>query len=268
VIVVATTEAQLARVRSRLSELGVVAGGVVAPSDARRLVLVPVDDDWAADRLATTLRTEGVVAVIRPDDGPQLEEWRRTTRPIAFDERLSVSFAWSEHERRHLPGLVELGLGGFGSGDHPSTRMVIEELLLRIRGGERVLDVGCGSGVLGLCALQLGADRVVSMDLKPTAAEATRRNAVLNAMSDRLEATVAPLSEIDEPFDVVVANVGRAAIVELAPQLVRLVSPGGWLGVSGISASQGSLVAAFLRPLVEVERRTSGEWSTLVLAPP
>jgi ribosomal protein L11 methyltransferase len=173
---------------------------------------------------------------------------------------------WSEHDRGDLPRLIELGAGGFGSGQHPSTRLLVEQLLERIRGGERVLDVGCGSGVLGLCALGLGASSVVAIDTKADAVQATRRNAALNGMDGQVEASLAPLGEIEDAFDVVVANVGRAALVELAPELVQRVSPGGWLGVSGISPPQCSLVAGFLRPLVELERRTSGEWSGLVLA--
>jgi ribosomal protein L11 methyltransferase len=161
--------------------------------------------------------------------------------------------------------LIELGLGGFGSGQHPSTRLLVDQMSQRMTGGERVLDVGCGSGVLGLCALGLGASRVVAMDIKPEAVEATRRNASLNGLDQCLEATVFPLSTIEGAFDVVLANIGRAAIVELAPQLVRLVAPGGWLALSGISPPQCSLVAGFLRPLEEIDRRTSGEWSALVM---
>jgi ribosomal protein L11 methyltransferase len=266
-IVVATTEDDVAGVRARLGELGVHSVRVVAPSDARRLVLAAVDDEWDAERLATTLRAEGKLAVTRPDGGARLEAWMRHTRPITFGERLSVCFVWSEHDRGDLSRLIELGPGGFGNGEHPSTRLLVEELLGRIKGGERVLDVGCGSGVLGLCAVGLGASRVVAVDTQADAIEATRRNAGLNGVDRRMEATLAPLGEIEDAFDVVVANVGRAALVELAPQLVHLVAPGGWLAVSGISPSQCSLVAGFLGPLVELERRTSGEWSSLVLAP-
>jgi ribosomal protein L11 methyltransferase len=268
IVVVATTEDEVAVALARVGELGAPATHVVAPSDARRLVLAAVQDEWEAERLAAALRAEGKLAVARPDGGARLEAWMRHTRPITFADRLRVCFAWSEHDRGDLSRLIELGPGGFGNGEHPSTRLLVEELLARIKGDERVLDVGCGSGVLGLCALRLGASLVVAVDTNADAIEATRRNAALNGMDHRVEATLAPLGEIDGTFDVIVANVGRAALVELAPELVQRVSPGGWLAASGISPSQCPLVAGFLRPLVEVERRTSGEWSALVLEPP
>ncbi len=266
IVVIATTEDELASVRARVGERGMGPVQVVAPSDARRLVLAAVDDEREAGSLASALRAEGKAAVTRPDAGPRLEAWMRDTSPLMFGERLSVCFVWSEHDRGDASRLVELGVGGFGSGRHPSTRLILEQLLARIKGGERVLDVGCGSGVLGLCALRLGASCVVAIDIKPDAIEATRRNAALNDMQRHVEATLAPLAEIEDVFDVVVANVGRAAVVEFAPELVRRVSPGGWLAVSGISPSQCSLVTGFLRPLVELERQTSGEWSAVVLA--
>ena len=157
IVVIATTEDEVDGVRTRLGELGSHDARVAAPSAARRLVLAEVDDERTAERIAVALRREGKLAVTRPDGGPRLEAWTRHTRPITFGEQLSVCFAWSEHDRRDLSTLIELGPGGFGSGEHPSTRLVVEVLVERIRGGERILDVGCGSGVLGLCALGLGA---------------------------------------------------------------------------------------------------------------
>ena len=266
VIVVATSAVELDEACARLRELGVASLDVVAPGDTRRVILAVVDDERNAGSIVASLQADGVPAVNRPDGGAGERAWFRDTRPVTFGGRLSVCYAWSEHDRSDLVGLVELGLGGFGSGHHPTTRLMIETLVERISGGERVLDVGCGSGILGLCALRLGAASVVAVDVKHDAVEAARRNARINAMGDRLEATLAGLGEISGTFDVVVANIARAGIVELAPELVAHVSPKGWLAVGGISPSQCSQVVDFLGPLVEVERTTAGEWSSLVLA--
>ncbi|MCU1398255.1 MAG: Ribosomal protein methyltransferase [Acidimicrobiales bacterium] len=265
-VVIATSAADVDAVIARVGDLGGCSADVIAPSDARRVVVVSDLDDFEAARISATLRAEGVIAVTRPSAGVALEAWRRHTEPIVFGDRLSVCLAWSEHARSTLPGLIELGLGGFGTGEHPSTRLVIEAMMQRVRGDERLLDVGCGSGVLGLCALRLGAARVVAVDLKPEAVEATRRNAALNGLSDRIDASNAPLREIDGPFDIIVANVGRAAIVALAPDIVRPLAPGGWLAISGITPPQCTQVAAFLDPLVEIGRQTSGEWAALLLS--
>lgn len=265
VIVVATTRAELDEVCGRLRALGARPIDVVAPGDIRRVVLAAVDDRSAAS-IAAALRAEGLMAVTRPDGGAALQKWLRDTAPVMFGDRLSVCPAWSEHERGDLPGLVELGLGGFGNGRHPTTRQIIEELVERIVGGERVLDVGCGSGILALCALRLGAAEAVAVDIDPAAVEATRRNAALNNLADRLTVTQAPLGDIDGPFDTVLANVARAGIVELASELVSHVSLAGWLAVGGLSPTQLTQAAGFLQPLVEVGSRASGEWATLVLA--
>jgi ribosomal protein L11 methyltransferase len=178
-----------------------------------------------------------------------------------------VCFAWSEHDRRGLSNIVEFDPGGgFGTGEHPATRLLLEELAARIAGGERVLDVGCGSGVLVLCALRLGASSAVGVDIDSHAVEATRRNAALNGFERRAEARLEPLEAITGTFDVVLANIGRAALVELAPELVAHLSPSGWLAVSGIAPAHCSLVAASLRPLQVLECRTIDDWSILVLA--
>lgn len=266
-IAVATTGDELAGVCDRLRALGVDSIDVAAPGRARRVVLASVDEEGRAAALVASLRTDGVMAVSRPPGGAALRRWLQDAAPVTFDERITVCRAWSEHDRRGLAGLVELGPGGFGDGRHPTTAQIIEELVDRIGGGERVLDVGCGSGVLGLCALRLGAAGVVAVDIDAEAAEAARRNAAINGMGARMEATLTPLSGIEGSFDVVVANIARAGIVELAPELVPRLSPDGWLAVGGISPSQCSQVAGFLRPLAEVARRTSGEWATLVLSP-
>lgn len=265
VIAVATTEAELDDVCARLRTLGCRRLEVVAPGGTRRVVVAVVADEAGSDAIAAKLRSEGLMAVARPDGGPRLERWIRDSRPLEFGDRLTVCRAWSEYDRDHLPGVIELAPGGFGTGDHRTTRLVIEGLVDRVGGGERVLDVGCGSGVLALCALRLGAASAVGVDLDPAAVDATRRSAALNGMAARMEATTRRLADVDGTFDVVVANIARQGVVALAEELVSHVAPGGWLAVSGIASSQCSQVSGFLRPLVEVDRRASGEWAVLVL---
>ena len=266
VIVVATSAGEVGHIQERLGELGGDEGEVREVGSHRRLVLAAHSTD--AQLIVRVLRAEGHLAVQRPDDGPRLAEWTRRTEPLTFLDRVTVSFAWSEHDREGLPGLIELGHGGFGDGGHPSTGLIIEQLIRRIGGGERVVDVGCGSGVLGLCALELGAEGAVGVDVDAAAVQAAQRHAALNGMAGRMTATAEPLGDLHGTFDAVVANIARAGIVELASELVAKVAPAGWLAVSGISPSQCTQVADYLRPLVEVERSTSDVWSVLVLARP
>lgn len=268
-LVVATTEDGLAGVRARLYEVDLTPVEVLALSNDRRLVLAPVADESCGARLVARLRGEGRLAVLRPAGGPRLASWVDHTRPVVVGDRISVCFAWSEHDRRSLPNVVELDPGGgFGSGGHPTTRLLLHELARRVTGGERVLDVGCGSGVLGLAALRLGASGAVGVDIEAAAIEATRRNAVLNGLDRRLDARLMPLAAVEGRYDVIVANIGSTVLVDLGPDLVARLAPGGWLAVSGIAPAHRSLVTAALRPLRVVDDRTCGEWSALVVAHP
>ena len=269
IVVLATTARELSRAEACLKELGGDPVDVVAPSDRRRLVLAPVGDESEGARLVGGLRSKGFPAVLRPSGGPQLDGWLSHTRPIAVGAQLAVCFVWSEHDRSSLENVVEIDPdGGFGTGRHPTTRLLLDELASRITGGERVLDVGCGSGVLGLGALRLGASSLVSLDIEPPAIEATRRNAELNGLEGMVQTTSLRLEELDGKFDVVLANIGRAALVELAQDLIPRLTANGWLGVSGFSPPQCSQVAALLRPLEVRVTRTAGEWSAVVLGRP
>jgi ribosomal protein L11 methyltransferase len=269
VVVVATTENQLPSATAGLGELGLTARDVVAPSSTRRLLLAPVDDQQVAVRAVSRLRADAWMAVLRPADGPQLEAWTRHSRPVSVGDRLTLCYPWSEHDRHRLPNVLELDpAGGFGTGRHPSTRLLLDELVARVAGGERVLDVGCGSGVLALAALRLGASRAVAIDIDPQAVLATGHNAGLNSLEGQLEATNAATTQIVGVFDAIFANIGWSALVVLAPELRRWLSPGGWLAVSGISPAHCARITASLRPLETFGVRTYDEWMALILVHP
>ncbi len=268
VLAVATTPDEQASAEGVLDHHGAQVIEVVEPHPRRRVILARLADEDRSATVAAALRGEGLLAVSRPSRGGALRAWVRDTEPVVISDRLSVSPAWSEHRRCHLRGLVELGPGGFGSGHHPTTRLLLGIIEERITGGESVLDVGCGSGILGLAALTLGADRATGTDFKAAAVAATARNARLNNLSARLVTSTNPIEHIGGSFDVVVANIARAGVVGSAAGLLGAIAPNGWLAVSGITPSQCAQVAGFLRPLVVVEERIENDWAGLVLAPP
>jgi ribosomal protein L11 methyltransferase len=208
--------------------------------------------------VVSALRAEGWRATLRPESGGHLTAWLAHTAPVDIEGRFVVCFPWSEFDRGAAPPAVEVDPGAsFGTGAHPSTRLLLVELARRVRAGDRVLDVGCGSGVLSLAAALLGADAVAT-DIAPAAAAATEANAMWNG----LRVSVVPAVPAGT-FDAVVANIGADELVRLAPVLGACVAPGGWVGLSGVSPAQLSRVGAAYGG--RGEERRDGEWAALVI---
>jgi ribosomal protein L11 methyltransferase len=139
------------------------------------------------------------------------------------------------------------------------------ELVRRMQGGESVLDVGCGSGVLSVSAARLGAARVTAVDVDRRAIAATRANAARNDAGATVTASVTPVAALTGAFDVIVANIAAATLIELAPALQSRLASGGWLGLSGISPAQVSVVGAAYRSTDVVATPTEGDWAALVV---
>jgi ribosomal protein L11 methyltransferase len=161
----------------------------------------------------------------------------------------------------------------FGTGLHETTRLVAEVLADRARwvAGAQVLDVGCGSGILSLVALKLGAARVRAIDVDPDAVAVTRENAQRNGAIDRLAADETPLAAVAETFRLVVANIEHRTLLELTAPLASRVAPGGLLVLSGLLAPEvAPPQLADVREhyaaegLIEEETRRQGEWIAVV----
>ena len=156
----------------------------------------------------------------------------------------------------------------FGTGLHPTTRGCLQ-LLQRIGPmAPRVLDVGSGSGILGIAALALGAGHVDALDTDPVAVDVTRENARRNGVDDRLLARVGTLDDsCEQPYQLVIANLVAAVLIELAARLARHTAAGGALLASGIIAERGDEVLAALQAagFSTEERLEAGDWISLWL---
>lgn len=171
--------------------------------------------------------------------------------PRASDARARVLLA---------PGL------GFGTGSHPTTALCLEALGERDLRGRRVLDYGCGSGILAIAALKLGARGAVAVDHDPQAILAARGNARRNRVASRLEVLSPEALRPRWPFDLVLANIVADTLIGLAPRLVAVLSREGELILSGILVGQEEDVArAYAPELAVAERREREGWVRLVL---
>jgi len=213
-------------------------------------------------------------------DEPWPETWRRGLEALVISDRLLVrpSFVSAPAGFVGTELVIEPGQA-FGTGGHASTRVVLD-LLVRLPpeaiAGRRVLDVGCGSGVLALAALALGAERAVAFDLDPLASEATREAARVNGSADRLLAFTGPLDALaGAPFDLVLANLLRRELEPLLDGLVARLRAGGRLLLGGLLAREGDAIEARLAAagLVAEARREipdadAERWLGLVLRGP
>lgn len=158
----------------------------------------------------------------------------------------------------------------FGSGSHPTTRLVLGRLAELVEPGAAVLDVGCGSGILAVGAALLGAASVLGIDVDPGSPTATSANAAANGVTHLVTtstATVADMADRSTSFHVVAANLSAPVIVDLAGDLARVLSPGGALVVSGLLADQWEATTALLPDLAVTEVAVDEGWAAITLRP-
>lgn len=201
-------------------------------------------------------------------DRPWEREWLKDFQPMCFGRRLWVSpDAFVVDEDNAVVVRLDPGLA-FGTGSHPSTALCLRWLDGVEMTGKRVLDFGCGSGILAIAALALGAESATAMDTDPQAIAATRENARKNGIGDLLFVTQ-DVAEIAGSFDIVIANILADPLMQNAEIIADRVAPGGSLALSGILAGQAdSVIDAYRRSigirLSDTDQTTDQTWVRLV----
>jgi ribosomal protein L11 methyltransferase len=197
------------------------------------------------------------------------EEWSSALQPVRAGERLVVTPRGREPQLREDDLLIRLVPGlGFGTAEHATTRSCLRLLERLLSPGERVADVGSGSGILAVAAALLGARRVLALEMDPHACAAARDNVAENGVEERVEVReteVRPKTlRGGELFDGIAANLQAGILLPLLPGLSRALTDGGWLIVSGILRMERQSVlraAGELELQPEAEEMEEGWWT-------
>ncbi|HDU8491407.1 TPA: 50S ribosomal protein L11 methyltransferase [Aeromonas hydrophila] len=174
------------------------------------------------------------------EDKDWVREWMDHFHPMQFGERLWICPSWRDVPNPDAVNvMLDPGLA-FGTGTHPTTALCLQWLDGLDLAGKTVVDFGCGSGILGIAALKLGAARVIGIDIDPQAIQASRDNAERNGVADQIELYLPADQPQDVEADVVVANILAGPLRELAPLIAGHGKAGSLMALSGVLESQAS----------------------------
>lgn len=225
------------------------------------------DANHDMDSVVATLNAEATLAdklvykIEQLEDKDWEREWMDNFHPIQFGDRLWICPSW-----RDIPDpdavnvLLDPGLA-FGTGTHATTALCLKWLESQDLTGKTVVDFGCGSGILGIAAIKLGAERMIGIDIDPQALEASRDNAKRNGVADKLEVYL-PEDQPEFTADIVVANILAQPLRELHEVILGLLKPNGKIAMSGILEEQAQSVADVYAPFLALDEVAGeGEWT-------
>lgn len=199
------------------------------------------------------MRHVGELVVTQRREEDWANAWKAYYKPFRAGQRVVIAPPWepySESSPDDVVVVLDPGMA-FGTGSHPSTRLALNGLEESVRAGDRVFDVGTGSGVLAIAAIKLGAASVDAVDIEPVAVRTTAENAARNGVAERIrvaEGSAAPDNPFGGTYDLVLANIIARVLIEIARGLDESVRPGGTLVLSGIIESKEPFVRETFEP--------------------
>ncbi|MCF6187640.1 MAG: 50S ribosomal protein L11 methyltransferase [Desulfobulbaceae bacterium] len=205
------------------------------------------------------------------DDQDWATSWKRFFTPVEIVPGLIIKPSWEEYQAAGNEKIIEMDPGqAFGTGQHESTRMALSLLTtcLAVQPVERVLDVGTGTGILAMAAALFGADSVVAIDNDPEAVRVAGENVAANGLADKVSISGTALADIQGPFSCILANIVYDVLVEMAPQLKALLSPGGRVILAGILSGEQeeNIIQMYAKLGLQLQASEhDGEWAALLL---
>lgn len=229
------------------------------------LFSTPTQAQTALDFVAQVLQREGTpmheTETLPDQDWERV--WLERWQPLHFGGDLWVCPSWrTPPDAAAVNVILDPGLA-FGTGTHATTALCLEWLAQHPPTAGTIIDYGCGSGILAIAALKLGAQQAFGVDVDAGALEVSRENAQRNAVAGRYRAMLPDALPADLRADIVIANILADPLIALAPQIARRVKPGGALLLSGMLDTQVNEVRAAYTPDFHFELRLREEWALL-----
>ncbi|MBQ8268433.1 MAG: 50S ribosomal protein L11 methyltransferase [Clostridia bacterium] len=216
-----------------------------------------------------TLSLDAEISAEGVSEDDWAENWKKYYKPISLG-RVTVVPAWEEYTAKEGEIIVRMDPGmAFGTGTHETTRLVMRILQDVVKGGERVLDVGTGSGILSICASKLGAKDIYAYDIDPVAVRVAKENALADGCENITVGVSDLLKDVDRtaPYGVCVANIVADIILRMLPDIGALLLPGAPLILSGIIAprKQDVIEAAAAQGFLVEREESENDWVALLV---
>ena len=217
-----------------------------------------------AEKIPFTVGSVGV------EDTDWNENWKKYFHPIEIGERLAVVPSWENYDNKDLRTVLSIDPGAaFGTGTHATTSLCLEMLQSKITNDVKMLDIGCGSGILALSSVLLGAESAVGVDIDAQSVKTAKENAKINQISDKTQFIVGDLADkISGKFDIICANIVADVIIRLLPDVSQFMCENATLIISGIIdiRKDDVLKAVSDNGFVVTEERYKDNWCAFALS--